>query len=1468
MELILAHHTSARISVSCNGELSHTFDLNTILALSYANALPELTDPQAYGKVVFQALFPSGSLARRTLDGEPGRILLVLPPGDLDAVGWEYAYGDNADDRDDYLVSSYHIVRGLPSDQRIAAPTLDERLVIVAVPSDPLSSQIPHLNIEGEWLRLREIVRSLPSACRLERTRPPTLEQLRRLVANQRQRVVHFMGHGGLNEQGAVLYFEQENGELAPITARECVQRLSGTMFLITLNACVTAAPAITPFSNLAGAFMRRKIPYALGMRLSIADEDARAFSRTFYSELASGTAVEEAVRQARLALMTSERPWVIGVPVLYTALAAPAAGFQPMPGTPSIEEHQPHVDVSVLPRAEGAFLGRSTELKQLGSWLTGDTRKGIVTIQGGGGQGKTALAREAAERFAYAWPDGVWATSLEYLPSREDFLTELAHFLSIPMQEVLDSREVERRVREALGRQRLLIVLDNAETMVEAVLAKNAAAIDLALLLQQLPGYSVSLLITSRVPLGWSGEELLELGGLTPSAGAELFLQGIPRRRKETDMVQAWKVSERLEGHPFGLRLLSSTFDRSTLSVDDLLREYAASLLTAEDIYQHPDDRHRTLAACLEISVRSLNAESRTLFSGLWIFQSPFLPETAVALFDPTCQESEQEHVRSSIRDHLQALWERSLLSRQLLETHEGTLLFYHVLPTTRPYVEQRMEQVYEREELLQRFGAVYAARARRIHAQLDSNTAAAVFAQQAREDFERGIHYTSGTQQGNYLLDWGWIVYRLGYLQHGLRHLEEALEMAEGGDQRLELRTANTLALVQDRVGLRREALIQYHRILPIRRAIQDRDGEASTLGNIGLVYSHLGQPRRALDYYEQALRLFRELGDRKAEATVLNNIANVYDHLGQPQQALIHYQQALTIEQERGNQYGEATTLNNLAAIYSKTGQPQEALRLYQQILPLIQDMGDRAGAATILENIAATLKALGQLREALRTYQQTLAIRQEIEDLPGEATSLNSLATVYSALGQPEQALYSYQQALTIRKQIDDQVGEATTLHNMAEVYRDTGQPKKALQLYQQALPIRKSAEDREGEMATLSGIAQVYSKLGEPQEALRFYEEAIVIAREMNHRAGEAAILSNMALVYSDIGQPSQALARYEEAVAIQQAIEDRPGEATTLNNIATVYGDIGQMEEALRYYDRAIAIRQNVGDRAGEAVTLNNIGATYRAWEKQEEALMMYRRALPIMREVQNRAGEAATLNNIALILRSAGQSQESLPLYEQALSIMREVEDRAAEAATLNNIGKVYEALGKSEDALRSYEQALPISRAAEDRTTEATILNNMAALFRELGKLLEALSRFEQALSIRREIGDRTGEATTLNNLIVVYGEANRFPDAVASYQQALLVSHQINNRGMEAIALNNMAFVQKKMGLHAEALALYQQALPLLQETHQQEGEAAALKTMAEILEEAGQLEDALILYELALALLDKLDTGKQE
>ena len=497
-------------------------------------------------------MFPKETAAWIALNAKPERIFFVATDDIIDAIPWEYAYGP-----DDFVVLEYRFVRGLPANQRNASPTLDKGLHIVAVPSNPLSHELEPLNIDGEWIRLKEIIQELEEfAITLERTRPPTLERAGLLVANQQQRIVHFMGHGGQDEKvGAILCFEKNNGDLDVVIARDFIRQLGGNVFLVTLNACVSASPGETHLSNLATSLVKQKIPYALGMRFSIPDEDALTFSRTFYGYLARGSSVEEAAYRVRLALSRNrQRQWMIGVPVLYTSLFTPATGFASVAGTPEIKEYQPHTEVSALPRAQGAFQGRIDELKQLGDLLTGDRRPRLVTIHGSGGQGKTALAREAVERFAYAWPGGVWATTLENLPGREVFVSDLARFLGIAIQEINDPAEIERQVLRQLTQRRTLIVLDNAETLVEAVKANTEAAIHLAQLLREhLSSPSVSLLVTSREFLGWDGEVSLkrDLEGLAPEEGARLFRQAAPQRVSDAELALAAELSHKVDGHP-----------------------------------------------------------------------------------------------------------------------------------------------------------------------------------------------------------------------------------------------------------------------------------------------------------------------------------------------------------------------------------------------------------------------------------------------------------------------------------------------------------------------------------------------------------------------------------------------------------------------------------------------------------------------------------------------------------------------------------------------------------------------------------------------------------------------------------------------------------------------------------------------------------------------------------------------------
>src|SRR5579884_1036609 len=1040
IELHLArpNSQSAQVTVTCNGTLSHTFDLQTLIP-NNTNGLPHpLHDPVTYGKTLYTALFPQDSPAFQALSTKPSRILLVATDDVLDTIPWEYAYGPNG-----YLACSCSFVRGLPLDQRIAPPTNLNELHIIAVASSPLSHVLAPLNIQGEWTRLTEIVSKQKRTISLERAWPPTIEYLRELVAGQEQLVVHFMGHGGQNGE-AVLCFERDDGTREDISASEFVQRLQGSVFLVTLNACQSATPGKTVFSNLAKALIHEQIPYALGMRFSIHDDDARDFSRTFYNDLARGVSVEKALVQARLTLAKSERVWAAGNLVLYTSLTQPAPGYTTARGDPDVRDEQKDAlrgIIHELTGVQGAFQGRIDEQIKLGKWLTGDSRPRIIAIHANGGQGKTALARVAAERFAHAWPGGVWAISMETVPTLAVFTASLARFLGINPQENTDQIELEKQILLRLHRQRTLLVLDNLETLDEATKAKDAGAITLIEFIQKLPNERTTILYTSRHLLGLSGEQHLELPGLAPDEGAALFKQSAPNHVKKIDDALARQLSQRVDGHPLGLSLLGKAFNSSSISFQNFLADHEKYLHSAENRFIDVEHRQHKMFANVDYSVRWLSNELRDTFSKLWIFHAPFFPEDAVSILDP---EQDETSKASPIEDHLYTLWQRGLLTREPLSESNDSEYVYRLPPVIHPFVEKYMADQSKREELLKRFGEVYAGLAKYIYGQLVQGRAIIGLALLCYDDLTRGWQFVEGIERSRYLLYWGWILHRLSDQRRAIALTEQALELAEGQDRALEGSVLHNLAGISHAIGRTHKALRLYEQALAIRREVGDRSGEGTTLNNLGRVYDDLGQKPQALDYYQQALAIRREVDDRSGEGTTLNNLGGVYNALGQKPQALDYYQQALAIRREVGDRSGEGTTLNNLGGVYDDLGQKPQALDYYQQALAIRREVGDRSGEGTTLNNLGRVYDALGQKPQALAYYQQALAIWREVGDRSGEGTTLNNLGRVYNALGQKPQALAYYQQALAIWREVGDRSGEGITLHNIGMIYAGFGQ----------------------------------------------------------------------------------------------------------------------------------------------------------------------------------------------------------------------------------------------------------------------------------------------------------------------------------------------------------------------------------------------------------------------------------------
>src|SRR5437762_1205481 len=116
----------------------------------------------------------------------------------------------------------------------------------------------------------------------------------------------------------------------------------------------------------------------------------------------------------------------------------------------------------SPLPRPLSSFVGRRAEIGDL-KRICAATR--LVTLTGPGGCGKTRLAIEVAAETGDRFPDGVGFVDLAPLRDPDAVLESVAGALGLRQQA---AREAAALIADA----RLLLVIDNAEQLVEAVAA------------------------------------------------------------------------------------------------------------------------------------------------------------------------------------------------------------------------------------------------------------------------------------------------------------------------------------------------------------------------------------------------------------------------------------------------------------------------------------------------------------------------------------------------------------------------------------------------------------------------------------------------------------------------------------------------------------------------------------------------------------------------------------------------------------------------------------------------------------------------------------------------------------------------------------------------------------------------------------------------------------------------------------
>ena len=202
------------------------------------------------------------------------------------------------------------------------------------------------------------------------------------------------------------------------------------------------------------------------------------------------------------------------------------------------------------LPR----LIGREEELRSLVKEVVPGA---AVTVVGPGGMGKTRLALQVAAEAGGEFRDGAWLVDLSGRGEPDDVVVALAEALGVPERAGMSLRAA---VGESVRRRQLLVVLDNCDHLIEP------AAEVVEELLAVAPGLSV--LATSREPLGVSGERVRALGPLTAhddgadDPAVELFVERAHEARADLDVTAAptraavVEICAHLDGMPLAIEL------------------------------------------------------------------------------------------------------------------------------------------------------------------------------------------------------------------------------------------------------------------------------------------------------------------------------------------------------------------------------------------------------------------------------------------------------------------------------------------------------------------------------------------------------------------------------------------------------------------------------------------------------------------------------------------------------------------------------------------------------------------------------------------------------------------------------------------------------------------------------------------------------------------------------------------------
>jgi predicted ATPase len=719
----------------------------------------------------------------------------------------------------------------------------------------------------------------------------------------------------------------------------------------------------------------------------------------------------------------------------------------------------------------EVRLLGRDGLLAEVARALAEPSSR-IVTLWGPGGIGKTSVARATLARVEGHYTLAAWVP-LARARTRREVLEAIARAAGFSVARAKSERAALEQLALRLDESAsALLVLDNAEHVIDVVADVSRELSRAARL---------TLLVTSREPLSVAGERVVPIGPLRlPSPGddprasdaVQLLLDRAADahgRALEAPADVLVELVARTSGVPLAIELCAARLD--LLTPEELLARLPSTPSLLKTGRRDVDERHRSLAACIDESVTSLGSGPRAVLASLRAFGPRFDVRLAEAI------EPERD-----VLDDLSTLVRKSLVMRS--DGAHGVELSLLV-----PVRDFLLERHALDDALVLRHARAVVSRAEQVASRVGRRDGRAALQELSFLSHDLGLVVDRLAEHPSREL--GDLASRALFSLRPLAavqgptslvaELSETL-LTEGSclDDFTRARVRSTLGDALRDVSSFAEGRAALELALPSLRDLAGDDATRQSALAEGLFA--LGRIATEQADFEQALRsltacveLSERVGARVLRGLAMSVRGSASHRLGALDDARRDYDEASRVLSDADDVHGRAWNEMRLGFFTYDMGAPAEALALLAQAREALASVGDRRleGYARGFEGNAH--RAVERYDAAAAAYRDAIGTMREVGDVLYEAVFEMDAGIALLASGDAQGALTAFGRA-----RLREEVYQSSLLDGYEAVaWAFVGEHERARAIVERALSLTSPSVARE----CLAVHAQTVAALG-------------------------------------------------------------------------------------------------------------------------------------------------------------------------------------------------------------------------------------------------------------------------------------------------------------------------------------------------------------------------------------------------